>query len=597
MKWYFPRIAQKVGAPPGRKILNNLVIRLAHVESLAAKPYHELSFTNPRKGWVFVSSTARVAKDGAVAVSIDAGKAAAIIRHNRGGTATLEAMRLVPAGEHKLRIWSEPAQGGALPSLTSLTVRSIPALMYCTFPATAHSGYGTYDFKFLEKDVLPNINTIIGSGAASCNAQQRAWKQRGGQWFLEQNIPTLIRKHLKDVPDPLTGDYAFNYWTRSTGFTNQYLDGVMADEFSGGNSSDFHGYMDAIKRIAQNEKYKRKAVHAWCGAMYVPSLGRDFARTVIDSGFKIAWEVYLPEKPTAQAARNYLYGHVGRQMERWNKAFPGFPGDLIFVLGILCAPPETLNLNPQVDYKVFLDMQYHYLANAPECLGLYGIMVYKSTYAEEEAVRWAGRLFRHYCIEGNTELLSKRYGYKYKLDHIRNADFDDGTAGWTTTPAEKGSIRADRFSGLGAVLGRYKTQGEGNHYLWMKRCANRPNRVSQEIRNLQPGKLYSMKMIVADYSDVTQGRSEKKSLAVSVNIDNVDTIAPKSFVSQIRGIYRVGPFVDKTPPWYNHHRIVFRAKAATARLTITDWAPDKEPGGRIGQELLFNFIEVQPYLE
>jgi len=91
-------------------------------------------------------------------------------------------------------------------------------------------------------------------------------------------------------------------------------------------------------------------------------------------------------------------------------------------------------LNPQVDYKVFLDMQYRHLATSPECFGLWGVMIYKATYAEEEALRWAGRLFRHYCIEGNTDLLSERYGFTYNLRHIRNADFNEGPAGWQLAP-------------------------------------------------------------------------------------------------------------------------------------------------------------------
>ena len=81
--------------------------------------------------------------------------------------------------------------------------------------------------------------------------------------------------------------------------------------------------------------------------------------------------------------------------------------------------------------------------NAPEFFGLYGLMVYKSTYAEEEAVRWCGRLFRHYCIEGHTDLLSERYGFKYRLDHIQNGDFDDGLTGWTVSEAEKDKFRAN----------------------------------------------------------------------------------------------------------------------------------------------------------
>ena len=40
---------------------------------------------------------------------------------------------------------------------------------------------------------------------------------------------------------------------------------------------------------------------------------------------------------------------------------------------------------------------------------------------------------------------------------------------------------------------------------------------------------------------------------------------------------------------------VFRANATTAHLTISDWTIAGGPGGPIGQDILFNFIEVQPY--
>ena len=47
----------------------------------------------------------------------------------------------------------------------------------------------------------------------------------------------------------------------------------------------------------------------------------------------------------------------------------------------------------------------------------------------------------------------------------------------------------------------------------------------------------------------------------------------------------------------NYHWRVFMAKETTTKLTVTDWQHDQQPGGPIGQELMFNFIEVQPYIE
>ena len=58
-KWQFPTAAQLLDTEPGTKILNNLVTELVNLDSIPAQPsYREIPFTNPRRGWVFVSLTA-----------------------------------------------------------------------------------------------------------------------------------------------------------------------------------------------------------------------------------------------------------------------------------------------------------------------------------------------------------------------------------------------------------------------------------------------------------------------------------------------------------------------------------------------------------
>ena len=37
-------------------------------------------------------------------------------------------------------------------------------MMYCGVPTESLAGYGAYDMDFLAKDVLSNINVIIGAG-------------------------------------------------------------------------------------------------------------------------------------------------------------------------------------------------------------------------------------------------------------------------------------------------------------------------------------------------------------------------------------------------------------------------------------------------
>ena len=59
----------------------------------------------------------------------------------------------------------------------------------------------------------------------------------------------------------------------------------------------------------------------------------------------------------------------------------------------------------------------------------------------------------------------------------------------------------------------------------------------------------------------------------------------------------LGKFDHSYPFYMNYHWRVFRANAATAQLTVSDWATPTDPGGPEGQEIVYNFLELQPYLQ
>lgn len=598
-------------------VLNNLVTELVNLESIPAKPaYQEITFTNPREGWIFVSATTRldtsgqaVENDDVVKISIDAGKDDAILNYRFGDATTKETMRFLTAGEHKLHIWFPEEPEMATLDIRNLIVRAVPAMVYCAHPVVSRGYYGVFDDAFLAKDVLPNTNTIVGEGALHYQDLHRAWKAGGGKWYIEHNLPTFAREWTNadgtrifpDLPTPLTADSIYVYWTESHGFTNPYLDGIFADEFMWRENqiADFPAYVEAIKRIAQNKKFGNKKVHGWTfdKEMYTEPAAKELLQAFIDSGAKIAWEYYAGESSSESGMREQLYGSLRETIRGWEENIPGMVKHVIFTIGYFSAPPESLNTNPAADFKVHLDMQFNYLANAPECLGLHGIMAYKARYADEEYVRWTGRLLRHYCIEGKRNMLSDELGFKYIPGHITNADFDDGLKRWTVVEAAPDSVQAGMMPDLSAMLGRFHTPGQGNNYLLTKRSADKPNQVSQEIKNLVPGKLYSAKMFAADYQDLSEGESVRKKLAVSLDIDNVNMIPEKCLVLEVDGTSSVGPFEGKAPPWMNVHRLVFRAVDTTAKLTISDWTDTTTPGGKTGQEILYNFVEVEPYIE
>ncbi len=311
--------------------------------------------------------------------------------------------------------------------------------------------------------------------------------------------------------------------------------------------------------------------------------------------YKLVFERYLSEQSTEKDAKDLLKRALIEEMVRWQKALPGVEKHMIICLGIMSAPPESLNVDPSVNYKVFLDMQFNVLANDPVFRGLYGVMTYTSGYADEEIIRWIGRLYKHYCIEGQRGMLSKD---PYLLNYIENPDFDFGLSGWASYPAEKDSITVKHMKGYSWLQGRYPGTEKGDTFLLMKRSAKKPNIIVQTTKNLVPGRFYSLKMFTADYQDLINGKSIKRKHIITIRLENVELIPGKSFQHIFSNCYahHLPPFNDKHKAWMNYHFMIFKAQRENAKLIISDWKDKINPGGPIGQELAINFIEIQPYL-
>jgi hypothetical protein len=564
------------------KKLNNLVAELLSVRRGQPNADAEYGFTNPRAGWVFIAAKAKAPSGGALRVTLTSGAAAhEILASAPGSPGPLEAMRFLPAGSHKLAV---RCQGNA--ALQSLTVRAIPELIFCKFGAGVHvTEYGPYDWDFLAKDVIPNVNTMVGGGAQADRPYIERWKSWGRRWLIECGVPGLSAEKGP------TADEAERYWAGNPGMQDPLLDGVIADEFFNSDDDKYLAWTEAVRRIARDPQFKGKAFYPYCGgSLFESTRSRHFIRTVIKAGWPVSWERYLSEEATEAEARAALREHLCDEMRAWRKAQPGIEKHTVVCLGYLSAPPESLDTHPNADYKVWMDMQFNTLANDPAFEDLYGVMEYLSSYADEEYLRWAGRLYRHYCIEGRVTPLTRD---PYILPHLQNGDFDHGLEGWTVAAAEPASVAAKSMEGYSWLQARYPQTRQGDTFLWMKRSAARPNVVSQTIHGLTPGRLYSIRMFTGDYRDL----SVQQKHAVSLRIEGVEEVgAPLQHVYANCYSHKLGSYDADHHAWMNFHRRIFRANGPTAELTITDWATDREPGGPIGQELMLNFVQVQPYL-
>ena len=577
---------------PEAKVLNNLVTELLRVESPPAKSPAEFTFICPREGWVFVSS--RFGPDVPAPVCVAIGEEE-IHTHVKPGA--LDSMRFVPKGQHRLNL-------STTAGLDRLVVRAIPELVFAKYGpeivlartrarTELHPNEAaTYDWDFLSRHVLPNINVLIGTGGEDQEPMLSQWKSQGKRWMVECGAVGFVTQ------DAVTADDVERYLAGHVGFTNRRIDGVIVDEFSGGEQEAYAAWTEAVRQIRADERLAGKMVYPYCSPLHGAKASSRFAQAVIDADWRFAFERYLPEQRGEAATRAYLDALLPAAVDQWRRSLPGAAEHMIVCMGTFSQPPESLDVNPAIDYKVYLDRQLNVLANDPRCFGLYGVMTYLSTYTDPEIVRWMGRLFRHYAIEGNSEPCTRD---PLVLVHVENGDFEDGLGGWQVDAAEAGGVDARTHEGFSWLQGRYPMTNQGNTVLWMKRSPQRPNAVRQKLTGLEPGRLYTLRMYSGDYRDL----SLQQSLAVSLTLDGAEVLADRSKQDVFPNCYshHYGPFDRDHLAWMNYHWTVFRAKSEEATLTIADWAsPDQpsvgaRPGGPVGQEIMFNFVQVQPYYE
>ncbi|MFH0965004.1 MAG: LamG domain-containing protein, partial [Planctomycetota bacterium] len=254
------------------KVLNNLVAELLSIPTRQAEAVREYAFTNPRDGWIYVQSTAAVEGGAKVTLSVDAGEA--MIVHTQKGASELEAMRHLPAGEHKVAVKCE---GNS--RLSSLVVRSIPELLHAGVgyepSPLMGGGYGPYDWAFLGRTgMLDNTNVILERAPKAENAAGvEEWLRAGKRRLAYYNVYWLVPKG-----QAVTADIAFAKWTGSAGFQGDGYGGIVVDEFSGGYPAgeEATAMIEAVSRIGGDRRFAGRVFYPYCSGMYTGKTGKVF---------------------------------------------------------------------------------------------------------------------------------------------------------------------------------------------------------------------------------------------------------------------------------------------------------------------------------
>lgn len=548
------------------KVLNNLVSELMNTRERGLSSDREVAFMNPRDGWVYISATGngRLSLGGEELIAVS--------------DATEQRMRYLRSGRAELSAEGE---------FDNIIVRAVPELIYSTHP-------GQFSWEFLNTHILPHCNAIVGSDQDR-NAI-REWTAQGKHWLGFSTAPghgvggSVFLDARRYYDERLSKD---------AGFRLPQFQGVMVDQISSCTAAQKVEIAKMLSWIRQQDNLANKQYRPWFeGSVFGSGPDMAFMKQVLDAGWPFAWYVYIPEKDTEAQVQDVIHSTFIKNAIGCSREVPNSLRRAIAQPGYMSHLPtgHFLDVNPASDFKVHMQLQFETFANDPVFFGLYGSLWYYSPYASEEYARWGGALFRHYGIEGKTEKLTAD---PYVLPHITNPDFADGTDGWMITEAEAGTVRTASHIGYGLLQGRFISGSHGDNFIVTKRSNKAPNVVRQQVKNLTPGRYYSLKMLSTDYAALMAEESVKSPTMWSITIDNAemspiedhrqDQTYPSHYGS------RLGKFNKDHPAYLNYHFRVFKAKGTRAMLTISDWASHSQSSRSLGQEQILNFVQVEPF--
>ena len=593
--------ARTVVLPGGKyavKPLNNLVSEVMDAKARGLLGDKKIAFMNPRDGWIYLRITGAMGAAGRVTASLhQPGEEPEPLALETRSPNECEAMHFLPAGRHSLSV-----DAGGAGEIDNVIIRAIPEIVYSRYGANPHTApFGPFGGRFEQKYIHPNINVLVSGGhVLDADPFAKEWVRRGKKWLLHCGVPkektagklvgvNVGQADAQGDTTPLTPEDAAGFVSETAGFQHPLAKGSIADEF--GNSALYCApYAYGVWSLMDDPKFGNKDFYPYANHLYDGAEGRLLMEALANAGSKIAWKRYLKTRPTEELARRFLKEELLDHARQYRERCPGSLESIVVCFGNFSAPNEFLNVNTNVNYRKYLDMMFNIVANDPVFWRTYGIMSYLSAYADAETNRWTAHLFRHYGIEGRTAPATDE---PYEMTHLMNGDFEDGLRCWDVDAAEERSMRVVDRPGFGWLQGRYPRTDEGEKALLMIRNAKKPNTLTQEVKDLEPGKLYSLRMISADFEDM----AKKRKHAVTIDIDNVELLPEKCFDFVIANCYshHHGPFDQNNKAWMNYHWRIFRPKDTTARLTIKDWAGEDKPGGPVGKQLICNYVMVQPY--
>ena len=564
-----PRTGETPVLPVAGRRLNNLCAELLSAK-LVAGVTNRFVFAMSRDGWAY-AAVGRAAPCPPTAV---AGRPPYLRIDGRDviwcDTPRHETFRLLSAGEHELEVVG--VEDG------NVVVREIAEILnYCPGVNSHVKENPPYDWDFNERYVLPAVTTQLGGDVPKDRLEE--FCRRGFKWAQNMN---LTGGEAKMMIEKLLN---------CRGMTNASMYGVACDEQNYADVTAIDAYANGFWTY-DLEKRPARPIYTWAyGKATQSAVNFDFlsaCMNVAGGRGKLVREHYIATRETEDEERSYIRNAVGTTFETYRKMMPSAMGSLGLVFGNFNQVPIlSIVHHPEVDYKYALDMQMNYAANDPlfRDLGLIGY--WGSYYADEELHRWSFALMRHYVVEGNTNMLSETYGFRYRPDHVLNGDFRGTLVPWRT----KGVVRVDSHDSF-ATRSQNRWGGNGgvgDTFAVLVRGEGDAASISQTLKGLVLGRKYCLQFAVFDVKDVKANRIAPRRFRVAATMsDGAEIDSSLSWVhvdERIKGRYAVNDGVARI----NLHHIVFTAKTPEIKLTIDNSAAAP------GEELGINYVSLNPY--
>ena len=540
----------------GRR-LNNFTVELVKEKYAGGAPA-SYAFDMVKDGWVFVK-----AGDGGASVKLDG------VEIVSSATPRGESFRNIRAGRHAIEV-----SGGA----ADVVVRAIADIFnYCPGANSHVKENGRYDWNFQEKYVLPAVTTQNGGSIPKDKLE--GFLSRGYRWVANLGTTGVsaddLVKKLKESP----------------GMTKHGYAGVTCDEQFLHRANEINAYTKGLKAY-DLECAPSRVIYTWSvGKPSTKVVDENFFSACVNASLgegRVLFEAYCRTKETESEAREYLKSYITDTISRYRSTYPLSVGATCIALGnFMQVPILSLAHHPEVDYKYYLDMQMNMVANDPAFEGLGSIGYWGSYYADEEIHRWCFALTRHYVVEGRKTMLSDRFGYSYRPDHILNGDFRGNLDSWKVS----GNVRTDSFADF-AMSSQNRWGGNGgigDTFAVLARGKDSSATIRQTAKNLVPGRKYRLRYAAFDAKDVKAKRVAPRKFAVAASLGKgaeIDKALTWTHVDmRVKGRYGQNDGCARI----NLGQIVFTAEASEVEV-LFDNSSAKE-----GEELGINYVSLTPY--